>query len=97
MARTVTYTCDCCGHTQDKPDQMWNIGYGLWHENTQPDVYAISRQSKMWCRKCVEALGLLSKPKTAVDPIPVQPPTLEDIIRAISREEAEQVVDEKRG
>lgn len=85
---TTTYTCDRCGQTQEKsregPIQFWTItvtfssGYG---ESTAHDV--------LWCRPCAELFCIL-RPKLSASGQPVpQPtqPTLDDLIRAIVREE----------
>ena len=87
----TTYTCDKCGAEQDNKIQMWDIGIlvrshgtGQIYENPQSDA------KELWCRKCVEGLGLLPAPKVKT---PAKPPpaTLEDKIRVIIHQEIEKL------
>ena len=85
----TTYTCDKCGHAQDKNDQMWNIGVVIGHDAS---IYYGNRTPnpvQLWCRDCIEGLGLLPPGGGAKDapPLPDPPPTLEDMIREIVRQE----------
>lgn len=85
MIKTI-FTCDRCGREQadskDKPVQYGDVrvGYGLGYAETQ--VVAV-----LWCRPCMEEFHLLtSKPLEGEEPKAPQP-SLEDILRAIIREE----------
>jgi len=86
----TTYTCDKCRHSQEGSEQMWDIGITVIHR-PQPTRYSYSREpveKALWCRKCVESLGLLPAEKT--DPPTSTPtPTFEDMIREIIQEEIE--------
>lgn len=85
---TTTYTCDDCGHEQDTPEQMWHIGVALRHHGTKNNSYEKPREEELWCRNCVEKLGLLPTPKEqkSEEPAP-EPMSLEDMIRDIIHEE----------
>ena len=85
----TTYTCDRCGHDQTTDEQMWQIGIWLNHFGGR---YGPSREPsniQLWCRDCIESLGLLPQAGGAKDapPPPDPPPTLEDMIREIARQE----------
>ena len=88
MAKNVSYTCDRCNHTQDTEEQMWETGVLLRHTGSRQH-YSINftpQFEQLWCRKCVESIGLLAPPKSErKEPIPS--PTLEDMIRDIVSEE----------
>ena len=95
----TTYTCDKCGHAQNKNDQMWDIGVVIGHhasiygrDRTPASIYGRDRTPnpvQLWCRDCIEELGLLPPGGGAKDapPLPDPPPTLEDMIREIVRQE----------
>lgn len=84
MAVEIKYVCDKCGHTQATDDQMWSIGIAIvWARGTLSDSNLNKKQ--LWCRACIEKLGLLPPKPPAVKPDPA--PTLEDMIREIVREE----------
>jgi hypothetical protein len=85
MGIETKYKCDCCGHEQDNAEQMWNVGvyfgpctlHNLSHE-----------AGKIWCRKCMERIGVLSGKENPAQKVPPEPlPTLEGIVRQIMREE----------
>ena len=93
MTIVTTYTCDKCGHAQDdieKPKQLWEIGI-LVREKKSKNVFQYSQAPKstnLWCRSCVQKLGLLPQEKTT-PPTPTPTPTFEDMIREIIQEEIE--------
>lgn len=77
----TTYTCDKCGHAQTEKEQMWDIGISLTHLDYPYSTRRTLNPKKLWCRACVEEIGLLvpsSKQPNA--PVP-KPATLEDIVR----------------
>ena len=84
----TTYTCDKCGHAQTQKKQMWNIGVSLKHLDT-PYKYSAGgdplNPKALWCRDCVEGIGLLV-PSLKLDAPPPKPTTLEDIVRDLLRE-----------
>lgn len=92
MGAKTTFTCDRCGHTQDNDDQMWSVGLVYIHGNRQLAYGGGSNsvyKAAMWCRECMQAmkvLGSYSFEATKV-PDPTPPPSLEDLIREIAREE----------
>lgn len=95
--REVAYTCDRCGYETDSWDntrseggssrQMWTVGVAVRHSQHLQSVgaYVTEGQRADWCDSCVREMGLVGvKPTPNQDP---PPPTLEDIIREIVREE----------
>ena len=87
MPIVTTYTCDRCKHSQTTCEQMWTLGIYLTSANcTYHTAYETPTKSVLWCRACVESIGLLCPTgKPAEQPAPA--PTIEDMIRAIAREE----------
>ena len=84
----TTYTCDKCRHEQEDNDQMWEIGVVVQHHGHPAYTKEDPKVKGLWCRKCVEGLGLLplngGKPS---DEPPPEPPSLEEMVREIVREE----------
>lgn len=85
MAVKTTYTCDLCGHTQDDSNQMWWVGVSIDQNRHTSQRYA--KMDQLWCRACALKRHLLpfsdEKQKAKAPP----PPTLEDLVREIVREE----------
>lgn len=88
----TTYTCDKCKHSQEHPQspkQLWDIGIGIEtagcssYYSTSPKL----AHKQMWCRSCVIKAGLFPPSRTDEEKTPTPPPTLEDMIREIAREE----------
>ena len=82
----TTYTCDRCGVTQNKSDQMWHIGIDLYHFGQHPSPYR--QQQALWCRQCVADVGVSFPTERGPAAMPVEA-TLEDKIREIIRSEME--------
>ena len=81
------YICDKCNHEQGTATQMWEMGVHCQSADrysSHPTPYMKS----LWCRACVEAIGLLPR---ANPPPPsdatAAPPSLEEIIRELARQE----------
>lgn len=82
----TTYTCDKCGHEQEEPEQMWEIGIVAREQTIKHSNYINTpRECALWCHSCVVKFGLLPRPKDTSKPNPI--PTFEDIIREIIQEE----------
>lgn len=84
----TTYTCDKCGHKQTTKDQMWGIAVVMTHGGPVPlHGYSIPNdppQAKgLWCRKCIEGIGLLCAKPDPEDKTAPTSPTLEDMIREV--------------
>lgn len=81
------YVCDRCGHEQDTDEQMWAVGimcdYRLSNSYARADV----KHKAMWCRTCTDTLNLTPVQKAAIDAPEPAPPSIEDILREIVREE----------
>lgn len=83
---TTIYKCDKCGHEQDTGNQMWYIGVTINHHGTHSQSNPQKDLHQLWCRTCVEDVGLLpfgTRPKPVV---PVSIPSLEDMIRQIAQD-----------
>lgn len=101
--KTITYACDRCGHTQDSDRKFadtdrWMTTITLamqdgHQENNNGHLNLTARDTAkvktvLWCDKCCDEVGLsnihrLSQPM----PYDPAPPTLEDMLREIIREE----------
>ena len=88
---TTTYKCDRCGHEQTKDTQMWNvwIGYACLPYSRGYGQNGTAAKEALWCRPCMKKMAVLGA--FVGDPIaPIQPPpTLEETIREIIRDEIE--------
>ena len=87
MGITTIYKCDKCGHEQDTGAQMWRVEIFVSHYNDSQQTNAHKNLSKLWCRACVEDVGLLpyaTRPKPAEV---VEVPTLEEMIRNVVQDE----------
>ena len=83
MGITISYICDRCGHIQYNDKQMWKLLVSLVHHGLQHN-YSTTQREVLWCRTCVEGLGLLSIPKKEENTdVPIPPITIEDMIREI--------------
>ena len=88
MSIRTTYTCDRCNHSQPTNEQIWNVAVSVWHDgHSEPKLYELHPKSEMWCRKCVEELGILQPYKLPAPHVPETEPSLEDQIREIVRDE----------
>ena len=86
MGITTTYACDKCDHTQERPTQMWYIGISRRAVDSPFRTYGgdSTSEQQMWCRACVEELGILPRSKSdeAKNPVPSKP-TLAEMIKDI--------------
>ena len=91
MATSVTCTCDLCGATWAKGDegkQLWRMTVGI--ALSAGSSHFQQRKEADWCRDCAVKHGFLPQVKT--DPPRIEPePTIQDLVRAIVREELEAV------
>ena len=88
--RTVIFKCDRCGATaEDDKNFLKRVAVGVnWGYGFQA---ADRKLEAEWCRECLIKAGLHSPQNEADEKIaPPVPPTLEDLIRDIVREEIEQ-------
>ena len=89
------FTCDRCGEgwevVDPKDPQRWQVSIGLdCMPISSPYVHTPILPNAHWCRKCVVEMGLLDgHDKEPRDISPATPPSIEDIIREIVREEVE--------
>lgn len=90
----TTFKCDRCDHQQDNGEQMWNVGISFSHHNSASHYPSAPTKEQLWCRECMEKMGLLGPyqaPPQKHDPAPPPAPTLEEIIREIARREVTQM------
>jgi len=90
MAIEMKYICDRCKASQDTAEQMWDVAITCEANNLyRGQYYAPTKQQQaMWCRKCVDAVGVMAPMILRAESQPVKS-TIEDMIRAIVREEQE--------
>jgi hypothetical protein len=70
---------------------MWEVGFTYNHFGCKSETDLWTKK-ELWCRRCLEHFSFLPITKTPQMLAPVQevvPPTMEDLIRAIFREEIE--------
>lgn len=101
MAIETLYHCDRCKATQSTDEQMWTIAVTCdAYSMRQRNQYATSvpRHQRLWCCECVDELQVFGtvNVKDPLTPIP-QAVSIEDLIREIAREEAEEIVSNSRG
>lgn len=82
MGVKITYICDKCGHVQDTEQQMWKLQVSLTHFSASLN-YSTTKREGLWCRPCIEALGLLPIPGKTPPALPTPNLSLEDIVREI--------------
>lgn len=82
----TTYTCDRCGHSQTTKDNMWEIKLNF--NNLGASVYGVHGYNKLWCKACCQLFPqlLMETPKNP-EPSTPPPPTLEDLLRDLIKEE----------
>lgn len=83
---TTIYKCDKCGHQQITQKQMYEIQVTR-RPLELPHGHSLEK-SAHWCRMCMEAAHIYppASHKEAGKELP-PPPTLEDLVRQIVREE----------
>jgi ribosomal protein L40E len=87
----IKYICDKCEATQPTAQQMWMIRVQIGHHGGGYNQMPWSSKEEMWCRKCIEGLGLLpSFDQPAPESVPPPPPSFEDMVREIARDEITQ-------
>lgn len=97
MATITKYTCDRdgCGHVQETSDQMWTVlvayaSVDTHYSNINSERFTRSKE-QMWCRNCMAKVGLLGFMRVSdEEKVQTPPPTLEDLVRELAREEIEQ-------
>jgi len=95
MSQRHIYKCDRCDKEQEARDQFWQIGISVRSvdmAHTAPTL----RHATEWCRECVDEVRLLDGAVTKFleddarrkgQPRPADPPTIEEMLRAIIQEE----------
>jgi hypothetical protein len=94
MAHSTTFTCDRCGETA-VDDQNFLTKIRVQIESPyilRNEGFANSNApTAAWCKKCLVKFGLIDVGKTNLPAqlAPLVPPSLEEILREIVREEIE--------
>ena len=87
MSVRTIYTCEKCGAEQAKPDQFWVVGIQAHCINDRP--YGQVKQMQV-CRLCLEAFGIYDNRPAEVQAVN-PPPTLEDLIIEIVRNQVSEM------
>lgn len=86
---TTTYKCDRCGVEQPTHEQMWEIIFHFRPFDKRPyQAMQYMPATALWCRNCCELYPQMLKKKEET-PTPAPPPTLEDLLREVIREEVD--------
>lgn len=89
MPVVVKYICDYCGKSHDSNDQMWELSIFL-RNNSLAQRYIGQggefRHKQLWCRGCCANVGIAFEHEAEAPKLPT-PPTLEDMLREIIRDE----------
>ena len=88
--KTVTYECDRCGNMIDDHEQAWNLAITIACEPRVPDHYPtwVSKERRaQWCRPCMEHYDLVGMSTGSDAKRSDPPPTIEELVREIVREE----------
>ncbi len=100
MIRT-TYTCDRCGEESDKSVYLHNVVVGIRaaYPHYGGHVMAVGNSKRRalsveWCEPCCNKAGIGFPPKPEDDEKPPEPPTLEELIREIAAEKAQEVMEQ---
>ena len=92
MAQTTTYTCDRCGtHRVDEANFLTQVCVKVGVAWSRDGYTNAVIPPQMWCLECVVGRGLLHPGSVSMDAskAPAQPPTLDEVIREIVRDEIE--------
>lgn len=82
MAFKTIYTCDKCGHEQEKPDQFWTVGVSAKHGIFPSDEFVMGKSMHV-CRTCLESFGIHVQKNPEREQNPPQIPSVEDLIREL--------------
>ena len=91
MASKVILTCDRCGSswdTSERGKQLLRVILAIQCYPDSPSISGFVPARAEWCRACAEWANLVPRGVTKEDPS-IPPPTLDDLVRAIVREEAD--------
>ena len=91
MAQRIIYTCDNCAAETEIGTSMWAVQVSVKNLSlplSLPSSFPTIQKCKQWCRPCLEQIHLLPPVKTPVEKLP-PPLTFEETLRAIIREEVE--------
>lgn len=90
MPIVTKFVCDRCAASQDDGEQMWDVGITFRHNGGTRYMGSHDVRHKcLWCRKCCEEVGLLGPYIIRPEMTETPEPTIEDMIRAIVRNEKE--------
>ena len=92
MAQTTTYTCDRCKNSAiDDPRFLVHVRVDCGDPYSQSGYSPAKTAGQMWCADCLVSMGLIWPSNIGRDnaTAPIPPPTLEEVIRDIIRDEVE--------
>lgn len=93
MSVKTVYICDRCGIEQDTPTQFWKVKVFVdsYQYSKPKSQWEPGRHEVDWCRKCVEDMHLLPKPKDEARELP-KAPTIEELVVDIASEAAREAL-----
>ncbi len=86
MIHPATYECDKCKKIQDTPEQFWEVGIKAQAFNYTSDSFVNEKFKMQVCRPCLESFGIYAQQRKASEAPAPQPPTLEELIVEIVRQ-----------
>lgn len=87
MPIMTKYVCDRCKAEQNTGEQMWHLGIVCTHDgHTSYHGSTTPRHTVLWCRKCVEEIGVILPMVLRAEGVEAPQPTIEDMIRAIVKQ-----------
>ena len=99
MSQRHVWKCDRCGKEQETDEQMWEVSVDVRYiGQSKRSNYERPKHRREWCSDCVDSIDLLKaqasdwEKKLAADngnPPPPEPPSIEDFLREIVRDEIE--------
>lgn len=98
MSRTYIHKCDRCGkeetNNEFKPKtfQLWNVS--IYVTERPVATYDPPQHREEWCRECCVAVGILGPYNEADNEVVKKapsPPSFEDLLRDMIREEIQEV------
>ncbi len=92
MTKTTIYTCDKCGATSEKADDIIGIAIVVQQSSYQMAYGAPKSFYKHWCIPCLKKFDLIPQPSKD-KPKPV--PTFNDLIEELMEEIVGRQMDER--
>ena len=104
MGIRMVFQCDRCKATNDDTNEvrLHEVGFGVKQLTYSPtgSYYQFSDQQTrhaQWCEKCCLEVGIMMSAKVNPEVKAEQLPSLEDMVREIARETANQEINRRAG